>query len=47
MDVAENANFDHHQIQDIGELNAVHSIRTAQAGSSVFSTTVYTFLALW
>lgn len=43
MEVAENANFDHHQIQDLGELNAVHSIKTAQAGSSVYSTSVYTF----
>ena len=43
MDVAESANFDHHQIQDLSELNAVHSIRTQQAGRSVFSTTVYTF----
>lgn len=43
MEVAENANFDHHQIQDLRELNAVHSIKAAQSGSSVFSTTVYTF----
>lgn len=43
MEVAENANFNHHQIQDLNELNLVHSIRTAQARSSVFSTTVYTF----
>lgn len=43
MEVAVNANFNHHQIQDLSKLNLVHSIRTAQAGSSVFSTSVYTF----
>ena len=43
MVVGENANFNHHQIQDLNELNLVHSIRTAQSGSSVFSTAVYTF----
>jgi Fe-S cluster assembly protein SufD len=43
MEVAENANFNHHQIQDVKELNLVHSIRTEQAGSGVFSTSVYTF----
>ena len=43
MEVAENANFNHHQLQDLNELNLVHSIRTEQAGLSVFSTSVYTF----
>ncbi|MFT5919316.1 MAG: Fe-S cluster assembly protein SufD [Granulosicoccus sp.] len=43
MEVAENANFNHHQIQDLGQLNVVHSIEAHQAKTSVFSTSVYTF----